>query len=174
MPGLIGNELIHNDGTIVGEELTDRLKVRPLTEGYDTSYDATVDAGISNAFATAAFRFGHSMLQGLVVFQGARGRSVDYVQLQRTLFNPFPLWDFGQIDAVFRGAAEQNPRVRDTSFSSQVQNVLPNSEEKSGRNHTIAVGVFHLRCAPLDFSHPATVSPKTSLLVDLGGVFCCP
>jgi hypothetical protein len=46
-----------------GEKLTEHLKLRPLASDYDSSYDKEVDAGISNEFSTAAYRFGHSMLQ---------------------------------------------------------------------------------------------------------------
>jgi hypothetical protein len=46
-----------------GEKLTEHLKLRPLVSDYDSNYDKEVDAGISNEFSTAAYRFGHSMLQ---------------------------------------------------------------------------------------------------------------
>ena len=51
---------------------------------------------------------------------GAQGRSIDYVQFKNILFNPFALWDFGKIDAVIRGSAQQSPRKLDTTFSNQV------------------------------------------------------
>lgn len=41
-----------------GEKLTEYLKLRPLQSGYDSSYNAGINSGISNEFATAAFRFG--------------------------------------------------------------------------------------------------------------------
>ena len=40
-----------------------QAKLNILATGYDESYDHDINAGISNEFATAAFRFGHSMLQ---------------------------------------------------------------------------------------------------------------
>lgn len=46
-----------------GEKLTDQLNLRPRQNGYDTSYNKEIDAGVSNEFSTAAYRFGHSMLQ---------------------------------------------------------------------------------------------------------------
>ena len=136
----------------LGEKLTEHLKLRPLQSDYDSSYDKEIDAGISNEFSTAAYRFGHSMLQvfilqdinlalllggtliirltksfmqGLVEIYGAQGRNVDYMQFTKILFNPFALWDFGKLDAVVRGNAQQCPRKLDTSFSTQVSIVTP-------------------------------------------------
>ena len=51
------------DEITAGERLTEQLKLRPRQIGYDSSYNKEVDAGISNEFSTAAYRFGHSMLQ---------------------------------------------------------------------------------------------------------------
>ncbi len=36
----------------------------PLKSGFSSTYDADVDPSVTNAFATAAFRFGHSLVQG--------------------------------------------------------------------------------------------------------------
>jgi hypothetical protein len=47
--------------------LTEQLKLRPLLSGYDNSYNKEIDAGVSNEFSTAAYRFGHSMLQVLYI-----------------------------------------------------------------------------------------------------------
>lgn len=52
---------------VSGEELTEQLKLRPLLSGYDKSYNKEIDAGVSNEFSTAAYRFGHSMLQVLYI-----------------------------------------------------------------------------------------------------------
>lgn len=60
-------------------------------------------------------------MQGLVEFHTAKGRTIDFMQFTKILFNPFALWDFGKLDAVVRGNAQQCPRKLDTSFSTQVQ-----------------------------------------------------
>jgi peroxidase len=46
-----------------GEKLTKSLELSPLKEGYFHGYDDTLDAGVANSFASAAFRFYHSMVK---------------------------------------------------------------------------------------------------------------
>ena len=39
-------------------------QLKPLENGYYKQYDTKVNPSIANVFATAAFRFGHSLVQG--------------------------------------------------------------------------------------------------------------
>ncbi len=45
-------------------EYMDDNDLLPLKSGFSNSYDDDVDPSVTNAFATAAFRFGHSLVQG--------------------------------------------------------------------------------------------------------------
>ena len=44
----------------------EELDILPLSYGYSNRYDAKVNPTVINAFATAAFRFGHSLIQGMM------------------------------------------------------------------------------------------------------------
>ena len=44
----------------------DQLDILPLTHGHSNTYRDTINPSIINSFATASFRFGHSLVQGLL------------------------------------------------------------------------------------------------------------
>ena len=54
---------------LTGEKLTKSLGLNCLTEGYYHGYDDSLDAGVANSFASAAFRFFHSMIKVSTAFQ---------------------------------------------------------------------------------------------------------
>lgn len=51
---------------ILGTEYMRTFELLPTQKGYTQLYNPAIDPSITNAFATAAFRFGHSMVQGVV------------------------------------------------------------------------------------------------------------
>ena len=51
---------------ILGVEVMDELDILPVSYGYNDKYDRSINPTILNSFATAAFRFGHTLIQGML------------------------------------------------------------------------------------------------------------
>ena len=107
---------------LLGEQIMDAAGLTLTTEGYYDSYDETVDGSISNVFASAAFRMGHSMLQGTVKLLDAGGNAIEEVPLHEILYDPFRLWQPDNFDAVIRGQAAAPSAQVDNHFTSEVRN----------------------------------------------------
>ncbi len=95
----------------------------PLLLGNNTldnysGYDETVDAGISNEFSTAAFRFGHTMLSPTLQNGTAEG-----IELRDSFFNP-NLVETEGIDDLLLGLASQEAQAVDAMVIDDVRNFL--------------------------------------------------
>jgi peroxidase len=51
---------------VLGEQFMTRFGLFPLTEGFSTNYRTDFDPRITNAFASAAFRMGHTLIPGMI------------------------------------------------------------------------------------------------------------
>ncbi|PRD25837.1 UNVERIFIED_CONTAM: Tpo [Trichonephila clavipes] len=75
------------------------------TEDYD-SYDDTMNPGIHHGFSTAAFRFGHSLVQDNVELRDETYELREELSLRDTYLNPSLLYN-GGLDDVIRGMLGQ-------------------------------------------------------------------
>jgi peroxidase len=50
--------------SLLGRTTMDAYGLTPQTHGYSSSYDENANPSITNEFSTAAFRMGHSLIQG--------------------------------------------------------------------------------------------------------------
>ena len=51
---------------ILGQQYMTRYGIYPLTDGFSDSYRSDFDPRITNAFAAAAFRVGHTLIPGVI------------------------------------------------------------------------------------------------------------
>lgn len=84
-----------------------------------------IDAQVSNAFAAAAFRFGHTLVSDTLTFLDDTGASTE-VPLAQAFFNPQLLSQFG-VDAVFRGLAGSSAQQMDTQIVDSLRNMVLNA-----------------------------------------------
>ena len=88
-------------------------------------YDPTIDPGIMNVFAGAAFRFGHSAVTGnLVRYDEEEIFSFGSVDIRTAFANPTFLEEQGGIDPFLRGLAAQQHQFIDNKVTSDLRNFL--------------------------------------------------
>lgn len=100
----------------------------PMILGYNTipeyqGYHPEVNPGISNEFAAASFRFGHSMLSPNLLRITNSGGMI-FVPLRNSFFNPALVGQDDGIDSILRGLAEQRAQEIDNMIVDDVRNFL--------------------------------------------------
>ncbi len=132
-PGMSGDEIYESARIIVAAELQAITyhEFLPVLLGpralprYD-GYDPTVNAGIANEFATAAYRVGHTMLPSLLLRLDRRGREIaeGNLALADAFFDPSRITDEAGIDPLLRGLARQRAQEIDPWLVDDVRNFL--------------------------------------------------
>ena len=97
-------------------------KALPRYEGYKSE----VNPSIANVFATASYRFGHTMLSSQLLRLDRRLKEIDegHLDLASAFFNPNRIINEGGIDPVLRGLAHQPAQEIDTLLDDDVRNFL--------------------------------------------------
>ncbi len=132
-PGLTGDQIYEAARAIVGAEMQvityreflPRLlgeRALPRYRGYNKG----ANAGITNAFATASYRFGHTMLSSQLKRLDRRLDEIDegHLDLASAFFDPTKIINEGGIEPLLRGLAHQPAQEIDTLLVDDVRNFL--------------------------------------------------
>jgi peroxidase len=89
--------------------------------GHTANYDPSLNPSVSNVFATAAFRFGHTLVANHLESYGRGGRAqVAPVPITRTQFAPYAMYDNSTVEAYVRGLTTQPAQAFDTAFAPEL------------------------------------------------------
>lgn len=88
-----------------------------------TGYDATVNATLSNEFANAAYRVGHTLLSPQIQLVDAQGVGQGSVALRDAFFNPEFAEEHG-VELLLHGLATQEAQSVDAKVIDEVRNFL--------------------------------------------------
>lgn len=131
-PGWSDEQIFQLARAIVGAEIQ-QITYReflPLLLGPNAlapyrGYVPTTNAAIENAFATAAYRLGHSMLSPNLLRLDRNGRTVPQgnLRLKDAFFNPAAVTTLG-IEPYLRGMARQKAQELDNQIVDDVRNFL--------------------------------------------------
>lgn len=131
-PELTGDEIFEHARAFVAAEMQAITynEFLPKLLGQDAmpryrGYREEIDAGISNLFATAAYRVGHTMISSEILRVDADGStsSEGNLDVASAFFNPTEIIDHG-IDSVLRGLAVQEAQDIDVYVIDDLRNLL--------------------------------------------------
>lgn len=97
-----------------------KFDLLPQSRGYFRKYNDSVNPNIANSFATAAFRFAHSIIPSLMKLLANDTSSPEFIQMHKMLFDPFSLYDPGELDRTLRGAMNTSMETSDSYFTNEV------------------------------------------------------
>ncbi|GBM16296.1 Peroxidasin [Araneus ventricosus] len=111
LPMIFGSQKMKELGLLIEED-------KPYN-----GYDINTDAGIHNAFASAAYRFGHTLVQSNVQLRDENYNVKAEIPLRDTYMNPTILYNRG-FDDVVRGMVGQKAQEPDHYTSEEIRGRL--------------------------------------------------
>ncbi|MCA9214383.1 MAG: peroxidase family protein [Planctomycetales bacterium] len=98
----------------------------PYAPGVESVYDESVNPSISNEFATAIYRLGHSMIgeELMRVQNDGQVAPGGHLSMMDAFFNPTILHSSEELDFILKGLSVQQMREVDTSLVDDLRNFL--------------------------------------------------
>ncbi len=109
---------------VLGKEVMHRHELVLLKGGYSDTYDPFTNPSTSTGFASAAFRFGHTLLPSTIERWSKTHRYVGSQRLSEMLQQPYDLYKGGWADTFVLGLVNQVAQAFDDSVTQEVTNHL--------------------------------------------------
>lgn len=109
---------------LLGKEVMDKFGLVLLKEGHWNGYDNKINPGIIESFASAAFRFGHSLLPTAVERWSKAHKFIASKRLSDLIRRPYDLYRAGVFDEYLMGLMNQVAQAMDDSITQEVTNHL--------------------------------------------------
>ncbi|CAN7998946.1 unnamed protein product, partial [Ixodes hexagonus] len=108
---------------IIGPDTVKKYGLVPA-QGYYDGYSSKVNAGIRQAFQSAVFRFGHSLLPDVTERYNKFHEKLEAIRLSRLLRQPYDLYKPGVMDTFIMGLVNQQSNRMDPEITTEVTNHL--------------------------------------------------
>ncbi|KAL4710840.1 hypothetical protein ACJJTC_016124 [Scirpophaga incertulas] len=110
---------------VLGPDVVTLFELEPRKKGYFKEYNPKVNPNPASSFGSAAFRFGHSLVQSSMVRFDRFHRPMDNnVSLHNELTNPSNIWSMGAVDRLLLGMVNQPIQKRDEFITEELTNHL--------------------------------------------------
>ncbi|CDW55319.1 An peroxidase domain containing protein, partial [Trichuris trichiura] len=112
---------------VLGNKLMDKYGLQLKSNGYYDGYDQLCDATIANEFATAAFRFGHTLIrEDFLLIHPQHHSFVDQIRLKNMFFNITPLQEYnsGGVQLIAAGLLRSPSMAFDRYINQDLRNHL--------------------------------------------------
>ena len=102
---------------LLGRNYVQEFGLTPLKSGYSSDYNPATDPSISNEFAAAAFRFGHTLLTPNIPGRDENGRNTTFLELRDAFNTGVFLQEKGFIEDTVRGQSQEPVPAFDGNFA---------------------------------------------------------
>ncbi|XP_055337618.1 peroxidase-like [Paramacrobiotus metropolitanus] len=109
---------------LLGEEMMDRVGLRPQAFGRFSGYNISIHPGLINSFAAAAFRVGHAMVPSKFNRLNPDFSTKKSERVQDTFFKSAFLYEQNSVDEMVRGLATQQGKVIENTVVTDVSQQL--------------------------------------------------
>ncbi|XP_050308302.1 peroxidase [Anthonomus grandis grandis] len=109
---------------LLGKDMMEKFGLLVQKQGYWDGYDSKVNPNVIDAFAAAAYRFGHSLLPTAVERWSKAHKFIASKRLSDLIRRPYDLYRPGVLDEYIMGLMNQVAQAMDDAITQEVTNNL--------------------------------------------------